>query len=374
MELKTVESISEFKPYIKAWDTLINNSACGVFMHSAWLVPWFEIYGSKNPWKIFMVFNGETLIGGLPVISGTELMDYPGVKVARPAGTLPVDWVNDVSFPVSEQNSHEVIQFVWPHIMQFSQADDLFVWDILDVMDPIKDQLPKKSRLLMGFNEKYYKRYPFLELATKFEDTLQNISKKLRKNWRYYIRNLENSKKPYEYEWIKSGENVQDIMRELYHLHAQRWDDKASKSTDFMSPISQKFHSKIATSFASHGLLRFSNIKIDNKYAAILYGYVYKKKYYAIVHGLDPVWDDFSPGNLVFRHSILKAGEEGKTKYEFMKGRQRYKLRYCKESTYNVSLFWALNLKGRRVLWSEFYLQAKIWIRDNIVRRTPKHK
>jgi len=184
---------------------------------------------------------------------------------------------------------------------------------------------------------------------------------------RKHYRNLEESGNKFAFEWVTSGDPEQ-LMNKLFELHALRWQDKAHKETEFMKEDSKGFHLDLARSLMAKNLLRLSTLKVGGEYAAIFYGYVYKHKYYSIQHGIDPKWDEYSPGHLVRRFAIQKSIEEGLVVFDLMKGRQAHKLRYASDMVYNVSLYIALSSAGRGFIFRDFYTAFKIWVRDRLFR------
>lgn len=367
MEIKTAHNLPEFIRLKGQWDELINGSRAGLFLHSCCLIPWFNHHPTGRL-AVFLVYDNSRLIAGLPMVSGAPLTSGPrhrDLKVCRVAGAIPQDWVNDFTLPVRDGYSIEdVCALLLSEILSWSKGDDLLVWDVIDQKDPVLLLLVK---LLKGFlfkgRVKYYKRYPFLKLNSDWEATTSHISKKFKKHMNYSIRRLERESDKFEFS-DRDVQNPDVCMNQLAELHRMRWQDKSGKETDFLSEKNQAYHKELARNLAEKNWLRMYEIKIDGKSAAILYGMVYKEKFYFIQHGIDPAWDKFSVGSLLIKYSIERSLREGLSVFDFMKGRQTYKLRFSNKIRTNQSLEYSLTLKGFFYLLSERKTALKIKIRD----------
>jgi CelD/BcsL family acetyltransferase involved in cellulose biosynthesis len=85
------------------------------------------------------------------------------------------------------------------------------------------------------------------------------------------------------------------------------------------------FHLEIARIFSRKGWLGLYCLELSGKPVAVLYGFKYMSKYYAYITGMDPAYNQFGVGNLLFLNVMAKCIENGLSEFDFIWGTDDYK-------------------------------------------------
>ncbi|MFH0943238.1 MAG: GNAT family N-acetyltransferase [Candidatus Beckwithbacteria bacterium] len=153
---------------------------------------------------------------------------------------------------------------------------------------------------------------PFINLPKTFEEYLTSLKRKYRKEIKRKIKRLEEVK----YEAVK-----EDNLAEFIRLH--RLSDPAKDK--FMSEQMADFFKDMFEAKIPGWEQRLDFLKIEGKYAAGILSFVNETEWWLYNSGFDPAYSYFSAGVNLKALSIKQAIETGKTKYDFLRGNERYK-------------------------------------------------
>lgn len=153
---------------------------------------------------------------------------------------------------------------------------------------------------------------PYIDLPKTWEEYLDGLKRKHRKEIKRKIKRLETV----EYQ-VAQEDNLAEFVR-LHRLS----DPKKNK---FMSePMAEFFKDVYKTKFPGWQA-SLSFLKIDDKYAAGIMSFVSQDEWWLYNSGYDPEFSFYSAGLLLKAFSIKQAIEDGKKKYDFLRGGERYK-------------------------------------------------
>lgn len=153
---------------------------------------------------------------------------------------------------------------------------------------------------------------PYIILPKTWEEHLNNLDRKYRKELKRKFKRLNEIK----HEFITES-NLEEFIR----LH--RLSDPAKNK--FMSePMARFFKDVCETNFPGWQT-SLSFLKIEDKYAAGIMSFISATEYWLYNSGYDPEFSYYSVGLLLKAWSIKKAIEDGKKKYDFLRGSERYK-------------------------------------------------
>ena len=158
---------------------------------------------------------------------------------------------------------------------------------------------------------------PYIILPKTWEEYLESLERKHRKELKRKIKRLEAEKSFYEC----NEATVKTDFEEFVRLH--RLSDPAKNQ--FMSEAMKAFFWDIMTKPIAGWQSSLCFLKIEGKTAAGIMSFESQEEYWLYNSGYDLEFSYYSVGLLLKAHSIKKAIEAGKKKYDFLRGNERYK-------------------------------------------------
>lgn len=171
---------------------------------------------------------------------------------------------------------------------------------------------------------------PYINLPKTWEEYLAGLKRKYRKELKRKIKRLETV----GYQVIQ-----EDNLAEFVRLH--RLSDLAKKK--FMSESMAGFFQDVYRAKIPGWQASLSFLKIEDKYAAGIMSFESQDEYWLYNSGFDPEYSFYSAGVVLKALSIKKAIEDGKKKYDFLRGSERYKYELGAK---DLQLY-QVNLQGR---------------------------
>lgn len=153
---------------------------------------------------------------------------------------------------------------------------------------------------------------PYIILPKTWEEYLESLERKHRKEIKRKIKRLE-----------AVGHEVtqEDNLAEFVRLH--RLSDPVKKK--FMSQPMERFFQDLMKAEIPGWQKRISFLKIEGKNAASIITFEDQEELWLYNSGFDPKLSYYSAGLVLKALSIKQAIEEGKKKYDFLRGNERYK-------------------------------------------------
>jgi CelD/BcsL family acetyltransferase involved in cellulose biosynthesis len=110
-------------------------------------------------------------------------------------------------------------------------------------------------------------------------------------------------------------------MADFFRLMRSSSTDKA----EFLTPEREHFFLDIASVLAARGQLKLLFLEVDNKRVASCVCFDYGNSYFLYNSGYDPEYASLSVGLLNKALCIREAIEQGRNRFEFLRGAERYK-------------------------------------------------
>jgi CelD/BcsL family acetyltransferase involved in cellulose biosynthesis len=133
----------------------------------------------------------------------------------------------------------------------------------------------------------------------------------------------------------------------LFALHNARWEPGASTA---LTEARQAFHREFARSALERGWLRLWVMELDDRPAAVWYGFRYAEREWYYQGGWDPALRADSVGFVLLCHTIRAAVEDGAGEYWFLRGPEAYKSRFADEDPGLETVITSRGLVGRAAL------------------------
>jgi CelD/BcsL family acetyltransferase involved in cellulose biosynthesis len=116
------------------------------------------------------------------------------------------------------------------------------------------------------------------------------------------------------------------------------------------------------------GWLWLSILRLEGEPIGAIYAMALGETCYFYQAGFDPSKGSISPGTLLVAATIRRAIEEGKTKFDFLRGDEPYKRRWKPQHEYkNVRLVAPMDARGRLgVRWIEAASRVEMKVRERL--------
>lgn len=170
-----------------------------------------------------------------------------------------------------------------------------------------------------------------IDLPSTFDEYLAGLPGKQRHEIRRKLRRLGEAGEV-DYQSSTVFENLEEHLKGFFQLFTLSSQDKANFLTDKM----KSFFSSVATSMAQFGMLRFGTLKIEGAPVASTLEFDYQDTVYLYNSGYDSRYGELSAGLLSKVLSIEESINQGKGKYDLLKGGETYKYRL---GGYSVPLY-----------------------------------
>jgi CelD/BcsL family acetyltransferase involved in cellulose biosynthesis len=157
-------------------------------------------------------------------------------------------------------------------------------------------------------------------LPVTWEDYLESLVTKQRHEVRRKLRRLLEAGK-IDYHCLKAGEGLAGFMDTFLKLFVVSREDKA----DFMTPRMEAYFRSLAEAMAQAGLLRLGVLELDTQPVAMIMGFDYNGGMYLYNSAFDPQYRELSVGLLSKVLCVKASIEEGKKRFDFLKGDETYK-------------------------------------------------
>ncbi len=298
------------------WDELVKNSKTATFFQTKeWLKLWAKHFGGEM--KILGVFEGENLIGIVPFEVRDAKVNFLGVNPVL-GEELVTDFGDIITIEGRERE-------VWEAVLSHLKNDS----------GPIRQAQGKQARMTIGLELNFIREDSpsfnvLKELGGKVEEVDVAPYINLLKSWEEYLAGLDRHDRhelrrkiqKIETEGVTLADyqgDINDIV-EFFRLmtlgNEQKRGFLSSEMKDFFNDIIKTFYpDKLALSF----------LKKEEKYIVGALTFLFKDEVLLYNSGFDLNYSQFAPGLILKAYMIKRAIEEGKKRFDFLRGGERYK-------------------------------------------------
>ena len=308
IEIKTesfecLESFFLNKKYNLDWNCL--------FVLPWWLKTWWDTFGENNDPEILAGYRQGKLIGLAPL----SIQD----KTARFIGGENVCDYQDMI--VASNHHHEFLNAILVYLkkkgIRFLQLGTLRP-DSISLT-----QLPDLAKQ-MGYTVEYSQvafSYEII-LPDSWESYLYMLKGKQRHEIRRKLRRL-NEAGHVQFRVLERSDEISEAMDTFFSLFKASRPDKS----EFLTEQMMSFFRLLAQRMAQQGFLRLFFLDIDQVPAAGVMCFDYNNTLFLYNNGYNPQFSHLSPGFLSKVYSIKDCIEQGKLRYDLLKGDEGYKKR-----------------------------------------------
>lgn len=349
MITECVQTDIEFEKLKDEWNHLLENSISNnVFLTWEWMFTWWKHYNArKTPFIITARDRDGQLIGVAPLcISKVKVYHLTSLRSLSFIGSGEVcsDYLD---FILLSDKSEMILDEMLNYIKSMQKMwDYAFIEDVSErsiFFKFFKEMLEHQKSTYLTFKSQ---KCPYIELPDCYESYISRLSKNMRYNLKRRTRNL---KKKYDVKFLisDSSDDVALLMETLFDLHKKRREVIGDEG-GFLKSNLIPFHTEIAALFNKEGKVRLYTLMVDGNPAAMLYGFIYNKKFFYYQAGMDPDYENMSVGMVLMGYCIQDSINNKLQEFDMLRGGEAYKFKWTKtyRNTYNMLLS-ADSVKGK---------------------------
>lgn len=317
--LRTLEGPGFLESLSGEWNDLLFDAPTATpFATREWLAAWWRLFGVGKRALALEIREGADLVGLFPltVTSGPW-------RALRAMGTGPSDYLHPLARAGYES---AVADLVAPALQAVKGVDLIDLHGLREDQPLASIATDDQARCLV------------LDLPPTYEAFLATLGKSLR----FDARRLDKS--PFKEGRATIETNPTDGLDILFELHRARWRAKRLPGA-FVGRL-VPFQRAWAASAGDR--LWLSVLRLDGVPIGALYAMSVGRQVFYYQAGFAPTEGSISPGTLLVAHTIRRAIEEGKDRFDFLRGDEGYKRRWKPQHAFvDRRAVVPLNARGR---------------------------
>ncbi len=280
-----------------------------IFILPAWMRTWWQELGGNAELYLGAVRNGPEVIGVAPLLlkgNSASLLGSPNV----------CDYLDFVTLPGREQDFFGEL------------LGDLKQRGISQIdLAPLRPDSTALTSLVPMTRERGYEvtcqpdeLSLELDLPPTWEDYLAILETKQRHELRRKLRRLPEEGKV-DYHVLNDRAAINGAMDTFFKLFAESREDKAR----FLTPQMEIFFRRLVDAMAGVSLAKLGVLELDARPVAMVICFDYNGVVYLYNSGYDAHYAPLSVGLISKALCIKNSIEEGKKRFDFLKGNEAYK-------------------------------------------------
>ena len=326
LRVECIDSSWGFTALRPEWNALLRASASDCpFLTWEWLHTWWTHLGGASQLRIAAVRAGQELVALAPfritksriaLLSRLDMLgtgeagsDYLDVIVRR---GWEAEGLRALTRFARSENATLRLRHVAPTATAGELADRLEAegWTASDAPDGV---------------------CPFIPLAGHTWDTyLGTLGSSHRANVRRRIKAL-GQKFSMRFEPVTTEAQRREALAALVAFHERRYAGRGG-STAFTTPALRAFHDEATRRALDRGWLRMFVLHVNDELVAVMYGFMYNRRFYFYQHGFDDRYQQHSIGLVLMGLSVRAAIDEGADEFDMLWGVEPYKWLWARET------------------------------------------
>ena len=316
----------QLEPLLAEWDELFRaDGAATPFSSAGWARAWWRHWpDAAAPW-IVTIRDGDRLVGLAPLVAASR----GPFRVLAELGRPPSNYWSVLSVPEARE---EVAAAVAQEIRAHAR-----VWHAL-----LLGGLPAESgfeQALRGAGLRVRARqptpYPGIELPGSFEEYLQGLPRKRRKDLRRHVRRLDDGR--IALRNVTEPADLRTAIDQWQDIRVRWWRSRTKQmDPEHASPRFRDFMQDLTAELVPQGLAQVWEFRHDGEVVGIEVNLLDDSHYYSWMGAYEPDVAHLGLGKLAIGESIRESIEAGRSYYDLMVGDEEYKYwygatdRYCR--------------------------------------------
>ena len=321
--IDTLEGMTALRP---EWNELLQASAAnGPFLTWEWLHAWWTHLRSAATLKVVTVRDGGDLIAIAPFMATASAASWFSQLEFVGAGRAGSDYLDVIVRTGRETAALRAIAgFI--ETQQMTLRLDRLPEASLGAQ--LGDRLAANGWVASAVPDGVC---PFVPLAGHTWDSyLATLGSAHRANVR---RRLRAAGRQFQMHFapVTSEFGRREALEALGRFHERRF-AASGGSTAFFTPALRAFHAEAARRAHDGAWLRMYVLWLDDVPAAVMYGFLYNRRFFFYQHGFDDRYAPHSVGLVVMALTIRAAIDEGAQAFDFLWGAESYKRLWAGET------------------------------------------
>ncbi len=303
LSLRRISQLDELQALAGDWIDLWPRCSVTPFQRPEWLLSWLEAF---RPAELCVIAGraGTRLVGLAPMFIYTR----DGQRVLVPVGAGITDYLDWLIDPAA------IEEFIPAAFRELEMSP----WDVLELLDlPCHSPLLRKAET----HSNPCNVCPGVPIPPG-ADFNQVVPSRQRRN----LCNARNRiyRAGYWKVEVANRDTLPEFLSTLFRLHRTRWAEQGESGV-LADPRVRDFHMRSAPRLLQSGILRFYGIRLEGQLIAVLHTLVDRVRVYCYLQGFDTCCAEFSPGMLLLEAVVRDAIQEGKSRVDFLRGKEPYK-------------------------------------------------
>jgi CelD/BcsL family acetyltransferase involved in cellulose biosynthesis len=336
------------------WNRLLARSTTrSPFLAFGWMEAWWESReqrpGRSQPYILVARTQAGEACGILPLYRRAPAIPGSGPTILRLMG-IGAACPEHLDAIVDAEDAAEIIAAMLDRL-----AAERTAWDVLDLTDLAEDAAILPALAAWGARHHFDVRTrqleecPYVAIDGDYAPYICSLSASHRRKLRVHGQRLEDQYRV-ELEVASEPAAASAALEELFRLHALRWTAKHERSR-FDSERLRAFHRRVVPTLAADDAVRMFLLRCDGRAVAAGYTFCQDEVMYAYQVGFDPAFASLNVGRLLFGRMLEYCFEHGIRRFDFLRGRERYKGDWTDLSHATLGCEVAANARGW--LWLE---------------------
>lgn len=301
------EELARLEP--EWWELLPFCSLNKVFVTPTWLRTWWAEFGDGRELMLLSVRDGDRLVAVAPLMREGESLRFAG-------DTNVCDYMD---FVVARGEEEAALSAVLRSLSE-EPWRELALWAVPDRSPTLEALNAVAPSFGLRVDVEEEDVCPQLELPATWDEYLAGLGKKDRHELRRKMRKLA-AAGDLEMETVEGGEGVEVALDDFLRLYRESRTDKA----EFMTEPMERFFRAITVALAAEDKLTIEFLKLSGVRVAAVLCLCAGDESLLYNSGYDPNYAYLSVGLVSKALSLRKAIEEGKKRFDFLRGPEPYK-------------------------------------------------
>lgn len=360
MRSQWIKNRYEFETISQKWDQLLfQTDPTNPFLSSHFILTWWKYYQERFRIKILVLYEGQDLVGGLPLYEDFVSSPLRPVRYLYYLGGSVANYTE----PLVRDNNPRYIEELLRWLNQEKG------WDILHFKNV------RAQHVLVGFSRKYPSSFMIqdhmnwaIDLSEGVEFYFKRHSKKFLKDLRSKRRRVIQEHGPLCLLPISSENELKKYL-ELYRNYSIQLFHLKQEKSNFEDEYYFNFFLNFLILMEKHQKLRAYVLKAGSKVLAMNFNLQLDNGFHWLLTSFNPEMHYFRPGCLLAEETIRLLAHEKQTYYNWYGHASFFKTQWCNkvEPLYRIKVV-------RGSLLNYGYHYAEEWVRSNpMLKKLVKH-
>jgi CelD/BcsL family acetyltransferase involved in cellulose biosynthesis len=367
LSLRVYQNLSELQELEPHWDVLVSEYPfASIFCTWEWLVSWWQSFGKDRTLLVLALCDSDShLLGLAPLSVSSERWGSIPFRLLRLMGDGSGDSDN-LDFPVRPGWESFLASKVVEYLHDHRRLWDIMQLNTMPMESPVARDLIDAIQPRRWLCLQYSRHRLTVLLPPTWEEYLEQISPKERRNFAYYGRRL---RKKYAVRFYRCSSESQlaDCLEALFRMHQLRW-QQAGQSGSFAGGLRREFYYDLSRRLLARNRLELWIAELDGKIAAAQFAMRYGRKVYSLQEGYDPAHSSDRLGFILRGEVLRQLISEGVQVYDFLGGDDPHKMRWRAATGWYRDIHVARSWSRGSVLLcgSQRMSTAKEWLRAHL--------